>query len=79
MSLKVHIALGTLLGVLLGGSAVAFLSGTPASAAPDAAASEVESSEEDSGRSLDEAEALGSNASYRRPLRPGAARRLLQS
>ncbi len=75
MSLKAHIALGTLLGVLLGAGAVVFLSGTATGADPDAAASGVGGAE----TFTEDTEALGSNAAYQRPQRPGAERRLLQS
>jgi hypothetical protein len=76
MSLKAHIALGTLLGVLLGVGAVAVLSRT-ADSSSSSAQSEPES---DTDEGVAPA-ALHSEASgeFRRPMRPGSQRRLLQS
>lgn len=82
MSIKAHIALGTLLGVLLGVGAVAALSrGADAAEPADAVAGDRDSDEEDTDASR--APAAQSEAAlgraYRRPMRPGAQRRLLQS
>jgi hypothetical protein len=80
MSLKAHIALGTLLGLLLGAGAVAVLSRTAAPA--DAS---VEASERDRASELEDSVApaavsgLSSASEFRRPMRPGSQRRLLQS
>lgn len=83
MSLKAHIALGTLLGLLLGAGAVAVISRT---ATPTDAA--VEASERDRASDMPELEesvspaavsGLSSASEFRRPMRPGSQRRLLQS
>lgn len=86
MSLKTHIVLGTLLGVLLGVGAVAVLSRTASPGASSAEASESRRSEspEDAvspaalrGPDALRGEFLGSDVS--RPMRPGAKRRSLRS
>lgn len=75
MSIKAHIALGTLLGVLLGGGVVAALSyaATPTSAADASERDQPDPSEE----TLSPAASVSEE--FRRPMRPGARRRLLQS
>ncbi len=80
MSLKAHIAVGTLLGVLLGVGAVTVLSRTASPATSQAEASE-------SGRTERPQTAVSPAAlrgevlseGFRRPMRPGALRRSLQS
>lgn len=75
MSLKAHIALGTLLGVLLGAGAVAVLSHTASAAEPSAGAAEPSATQ-----AQDEpSPAAVVSEDFRRPMRPGAQRRLLQS
>lgn len=86
MSLKAHIALGTLLGLLLGAGAVAVLSRT---ATPtDAADARTEASERDRASDTPDVQesvspaavsGLSSASEFRRPMRPGSQRRLLQS
>lgn len=80
MSLKAHIALGTLLGLLLGAGAVAILSRT---ATPTDAP--VEASERDRGTDIEQrvspavVHGLSTASEFRRPMRPGSRRRVLQS
>ena len=83
MSLKAHIALGTLLGLLLGAGAVAVLSRT---ATPtDASDPLMEASERDRASDIEESvspaavNGLSTASEFRRPMRPGSQRRLLQS
>lgn len=77
MSIKSHIALGTLLGVLIGAGAVAVLSG----ASDDASIETGEAEERDRAAQDDVWPATAASVSdgFRRPMRPGARRRLLQS
>ena len=83
MSLKAHIALGTLLGLLLGAGAVAVLSRTAAPA--DASDPLMEASERDRASDIEESvspaavSGLSTASEFRRPMRPGSQRRLLQS
>lgn len=80
MSIKAHIALGTLLGVLLGVGAVAVLSRTATPADSSAEATERDAGADDSNAVSPAAVSeLGSASATRRPMRPGSQRRLLQS
>jgi len=76
MSLKAHIALGTLLGLLLGAGAVAALSHA-ATTEPSAGAIERDRAAEDEDDAASPAASVAED--FRRPMRPGAQRRLLQS
>ncbi len=80
MSLKAHIAIGTLLGVLLGVGAVTMLSRPASPAASSAEASEPDRPERP--QSAVSPAALRGDAptdGFSRPMRPGARRRSLQS
>lgn len=83
MSLKAHIAVGTLLGVLLGVGAVTVLSRATSPAASSAEASEPAqaSDSEDSEDAVSPAALRRQELAddFRRPMRPGALRRSLQS
>lgn len=80
MSLKAHIVLGTLLGVLLGVGAVTVLSRTAAPGASSAEASEpggTDRPEDAVSPAASRGDVLTGDIS--RPMRPGAVRRSLQS
>lgn len=80
MSLKAHIAVGTLLGVLLGVGAVTLLSRATSPASSSAEASEPVQAEDPEGAVSPAAlrsQQLGDEE--RRPMRPGSQRRRLQS
>ncbi len=89
MSLKAHIALGTLLGLLLGAGAVAVLSRSAGAADAAVGASERDRASDtpdasdlcDRDESVSKAAARGvsSASEFRRPMRPGSQRSLLQS
>ena len=77
MSLKSHIALGTLLGLLLGAGAVAALSHAAQATESSADAVERDRAAEAEGDVVSPAASVAED--FRRPMLPGARRRLLQS